>query len=123
MLAWRSFFRWILTLGILFQIIIKPKAKQILDAAAEIDAAKAEAEKLREQLALKEDILRNLQSANKSLEASLADKDRLLNAEKDAVVAVRKELERHIYEGWNWNSSNIPSIPAKNAIIITKIIW
>ena len=74
------------------------KAKQILDASAEIDAAKAEAEKLREWLALKEDILCNLQSANKSLEASLADKDQLLNAEKDAVVAVRKELERHIYE-------------------------
>ena len=47
---------------------------------------------------LKEDTLRNLQSANKSLEASLAEKEKLLNTEKEAVVAVRKELERHIYE-------------------------
>ena len=74
------------------------KAKQILDASAEIDAAKAEAEKLREQLALKDDTLRNLQNANKSLEASLAEKDTLLNAEKEAIMAIQKELEQHIYE-------------------------
>ena len=74
------------------------KAKQILDASTEIDAAKAEAEKLREQLALKEDTLRNLQSANKSLEASLAEKENLLNTKKEAVLSVQKELERHIYE-------------------------
>ena len=71
---------------------------QILDAAAEIDAAKAEAAKLREQLALKEDTLCNLQSANKSLEASLAEKDQQLKAEEDALVSLQKELERHIYE-------------------------
>ena len=71
------------------------KGKQVIDAATEIDAAKAEAVKLREQLALKEDSLRNLQSANKSLEASLTDKDQLLKAEKDALVSVQKELEWH----------------------------
>ena len=51
------------------------KAKQIQDAAMEIDAAKAEAERLREQLGQKDDTLRNLQSANTSLATSLAEKE------------------------------------------------
>ena len=74
------------------------KAKQVLDTAAEIDAAKVEALKLREQLALKEDTLRNLQSANKSLEASLAEKDQQLKAEEEALVSLQKQLERRVYK-------------------------
>ena len=74
------------------------KAKQVLDATAEIDAAKAEVVKLREQLALKEDSLHNLQSANKSLEASLAEKDQQLKAEEQDLVSLQKDLEHRIYE-------------------------
>ena len=74
------------------------KAKQIQDAAMEIDAAKAEAERLREQLAQKDDTLRDLQSANTSLATSLAEKEEQLKAEEVALVSLRQELERHIYE-------------------------
>ena len=74
------------------------KAKQIQDAATEINAAKAEAERLREQLAQKEDTLRDLQSANTSLATSLAEKDEQLKAEEIALVSLQQELERHIYE-------------------------
>ena len=95
---WFSLPRKILNFNFSLLTADSAKAKQILDATTEIDAAKAEATKLHEQLALKEDTLHTLLSANKSLEASLAEKDWLLNAEKEAVVAVRKELERHIYE-------------------------
>ena len=74
------------------------KAKQIQDAATEINAAKAEAERLREQLAQKENTLRDLQSANASLATSLAEKDEELKAEEIALVSMWQELERHIYE-------------------------
>ena len=74
------------------------KAKLILDASAEIDAAKAETKKLRERLVLNDDTLRNLQNANKALEVTSAEKDNLLNVEKEAIVAIWKELEQHIYE-------------------------
>ena len=74
------------------------KDKQIQDTTTEIDAAKAEAERLREQLAQKEDTLRDLQSANTSLATSLAEKEEQLKAEEVALVSLWQELERHIYE-------------------------
>ena len=74
------------------------KAKQIQDAAKEIDTAKAEAEKLREQLRQKEESLLILQGTNASLVTAMDEKERQLQAEEVALVSLRQELERHIYE-------------------------
>ena len=54
------------------------KAKQIQDAAKEIDTAKAEAEKLREQLRQKEESLLILQGTNASLVTAMDEKEKQL---------------------------------------------
>ena len=40
----------------------------------------------------------DLKNEKKQLEAELEDKEKLLKAEKDAVVTIREELERHAVE-------------------------
>ena len=74
------------------------KAKQIQDTAKEIDTVRAEAEKLREQLRQKEESLLILQGTSASLVTAMDEKERQLQAEEVALVSLRQELERHIYE-------------------------
>ena len=63
---------------------------------------KAEAAKLREQrdknYKLHSEAMNSLNSEKKRLEAVLEDKEKLLNADKEAVLKIRQKLERHVYD-------------------------